>query len=188
MGILSNNLKYVLQEKGVERSEWTQFLSSLLVCSNDRAQSFLDGELAGLNQDELRALAHFSGADPKDFISKDLIKVDKVDVFSRNLSFLIDRLPHGKKKHMSESLGVDQTTISRWRNGTQRPTKKKILSILEYFNLPRTTDLRNDPLFYSTIPIGEDETKKWLKDKIDNLDREKLKELTPALMMLLRGK
>jgi hypothetical protein len=38
------------------------------------------------------------------------------------------------------------------------------------------------------MPIGEAETKKWLKAKIDTLDRESLKELAPALMKLLRGK
>ena len=88
---------------------------------------------------------------------------------------------------MAESLGVDQTTISRWRNGTQCPARKKIQAILDYFNLPGTIDLKNDFLFLSTVPIGEAEVKAWLKNKIEVLDSERLRELTPALLVLLKG-
>jgi len=188
MSNLSYNLKYLLLEKGINRSEWIQYLASLIPGGIERAQSILDGHVVDLNQDELKTLSHLSGIEPEKLLSENLLITNNVDVFSKNLSFLIDRLPHGKKKHLAESLRVDQTTISRWRNGTQRPTKKKIVAILDYFNLPRSTDLEKDPLFLSTMPIGEDETKKWLIDKIENLDREKLKELTPALIVLLRGK
>lgn len=188
MDNLSHNLKYILSEKGISRGDWTKALSSMLRCGQDRAQALLNGDTTDLKNDELKILTKFSGVDSARLLSENLIDNDKVDVFARNISFLIDRLPHGKKKHLAESLGVDQTTISRWGNGTQRPTKKKITAILDYFNLPRTTDLRNDPLFLSTMPIGEDETKKWLKNKIDKLDGEKLKELAPALFMLLKGR
>ena len=51
------------------------------------------------------------------------------------------------------------------------PSPRKVL--VDYLNLPRTTDLKNDPVFLSTFPIGEDETKQWLKDKIDDLNRER---------------
>ncbi len=48
-----------------------------------------------------------------------------LDLFHENLSFLIDLLPHGEKKRFAEKLGVDATTISRWKNGAQKPTKAK---------------------------------------------------------------
>ena len=188
MEYLSQNLKYILIKKGIKREDWINELASILRCGQERARAIIEGETVDLNKDELRGIALYSEVDSEKLLSEDLIKTDKVDVFSRNITFLIDRLPHGKKKHLAENLGVDQTTISRWGTGTQRPTKKKIMAILGYFNLPSSTDLRNDPLFLSTMPIGEDETKKWLKDKIDDLDRERLKELVPALIMLLRGK
>jgi hypothetical protein len=36
------------------------------------------------------------------------------------------------------------------------------------------------------MPIGEAETKQWLKERIDALDRDTLRELVPALIMLLK--
>ena len=47
-------------------------------------------------------------------------------------------------------------------------------------------DLENEPIFLSTMPIGETETKEWLKERIDALDNEKLRELSPTLIMLLK--
>jgi transcriptional regulator with XRE-family HTH domain len=188
MDNLSQNLKYLLLEKGVDRGKWVQHLSSLIQSGIERARSIINGDVVELHQEELKSLAQFSGREPGELLSENLLIIDDVDVFSKNLSFLIDRLPHGRKKHLAENLKVDQTTISRWRNRTQRPTKKKVLAILDYFNLPRSTDLEKEPLFLSTMPIGEDETKKWLIDKIEKLDREKLKELTPALIMLFKNK
>jgi transcriptional regulator with XRE-family HTH domain len=95
-------------------------------------------------------------------------------------------LLHGKKKHLAENLGVDQTTISRWSKGTQRPTKRKTEAILNYFNLPKTIDLGNENILLSTMPIGEAETKEWLKGRINELDGESLRELAPTLIMLMK--
>lgn len=187
MSGLARNLKYLLQKKGVSRDERVRTLAESLGCGQEKAQALLEGDQNDLSKEELKALAKLSGMSEEAVLSGDLMKIEKVDIFARNLEFLLDRLPHGKKKHLAESLGVDQTTISRWGSGTQRPTKNKTIAILNYFNLPSTTDLESEPLFLSTMPIGEAETKKWLKAKIDELDRESLRALTPALVMLLRG-
>ena len=188
MKYLSQNLKYLLLKKGIERDEWIRTLASSLGCDERRAQGILEGQAGTLSQGEMEALAHFAEIDFEKLASEDLMEAKKVDVFALNLSFLLERLPHGKKKHLAENLGVDQTTISRWGNGTQRPTKKKIRALADYFNLPKTIDLEKDPIFLSTMPIGEAETKKWLKEKIDELDRDTLRELAPALIMLLKRK
>jgi len=186
MKYLSQNLKYLLLEKGIERSDWIETLATSLQCDQRRSQAILEGQTDNLSQDEMEALVHFSGMDFEKLASENLIETRKADVFSLNLSFLLERLPHGKKKHLAENLGVDQTTISRWGNGTQRPTKQKITALADYFNLPKTIDLEKEPIFLSTMPIGEAETKQWLKERIDALDRETLRELVPALIMLLK--
>ena len=186
MKYLSQNLKYLLLEKGIKRSDWIETLANSLKCDQRRAQAILEGQTDNLNQSETESLVHFSGMDFEKLASQDLIETRKADVLSLNLSFLLERLPHGKKKHLAENLGVDQTTISRWGNGTQRPTKQKITALAEYFNLPKTIDLEKEPIFLSTMPIGEAETKQWLKERIDALDRETLRELVPALIMLLK--
>ena len=186
MKYLSQNLKYLLLEKGIKRSARNETLAASLHCDQRRAQAILEGQADNLSQDEMAALVHFSGMDFEKLASENLIETKQADLFSLNLSFLLERLPHGKKKHLAESLGVDQTTISRWGNGTQRPTKQKITALADYFSLPKTIDLEKEPIFLSTMPIGEAETKQWLKERIDALDRETLRELVPALIMLLK--
>lgn len=186
MKYLSQNLKYLLLEKGIKRSDWIETLATSLQCDQRRAQSVLEGQAGTLSQGEMEALEHFAEIDFEKLASENLMEAKEVDVFALNLSFLLERLPHGKKKHLAESLGVDQTTISRWGNGTQRPTKKKIRALADYFSLPKATDLEKESIFLSTMPIGEAETKKWLKERIDELDRDTLRELVPALMMLLK--
>jgi len=185
MNYLSQNLKYLLLEKGIERNDWIKTLASSLGRDERRARGILEGQAGTLNQGEMEALAHFARMDFGKLASENLIEIRKVDVFALNLSFLLERLPHGKKKHLAENLGVDQTTISRWGSGTQRPTKQKIRALADYFSLPKTIDLEKEPIFLSTMPIGEAETKQWLKERIDELDRETLRDLVPALIKLL---
>jgi transcriptional regulator with XRE-family HTH domain len=186
MKYLSQNLRYLLLKKGVERSDWTEALATTLKCDQKRARAILEGQADNVNQAEMEALFQFSGIKFQKLALENLIENEDIDVFQLNISFLLERLPHGKKKHLADKLGVDQTTISRWGKGTQRPTKRKIRAILDYFNLPRTMDLENESVFLSTMPIGEAEMKEWLKKKIDELDRETLRELAPALIMILK--
>lgn len=188
MNYLSQNLRYLLLEKGIKRNHWVETLAVSIQCDLRRAQALLEGQADDLSDGETRALVQFSGMDIEKLKSENLIDTRKVDVFSLNLSFLLERLPHGKKKNLAESLGVDQTTISRWGNSTQRPTKNKIRALADYFNLPKTIDLEKEPIFLSTMPIGEAETKQWLKERIDLLDRDTLRELMPALIVLLKRK
>ena len=186
MKYLSQNLKFLLLEKGIKRSNWIEKLAVSLQCDQRRSQAILEEQTDNLSQNEIEALVRFSGMDFEKLALENLLETKKADVFSLNLSFLLERLPHGKKKHLAQNLGVDQTTISRWGNGTQQPTKKKIKALADYFNLPKTIDLEKEPIFLSTMPIGEAETKEWLKERIDALDRETLRELVPALIMLLK--
>jgi len=186
MKYLSQNLKYLLLERAVERSDWIKELASSLQWDERKAQAILEGQCDTLSKSETEALSNFSGMAFEKLASENLIEARKVDVFSRNLGFLLERLPHGRKKHLAKSLGVDQTTISRWGSGTQRPTKQKIRALADYFSLAKAIDLEKEPIFLSTLPIGEAETKRWLKERIDALDRETLRELAPALIVLLR--
>jgi len=185
MNYLAQNLKYLLLEKGIKRSHWVETLAASIRCDLRRAQTLLEGQADDPSEGETRALVQFSGMEFERLTSENLIDAIKADIFSLNLSFLLEKLPHGKKKHLAESLGVDQTTISRWGNGTQRPTKKKMRGLADYFNLPKSIDLEKEPIFLSMMPIGEAETKQWLKERIDALDRDTLRDLSPALVRLL---
>jgi transcriptional regulator with XRE-family HTH domain len=181
------NIRYLLWKMSIPRSEWGKKLSDLLGWSEGRAEELFEGNEIPRNS-ELKTLAKFGGVSEKDLTSKDFLQADRVDIFHENLSFLIDLLPHGEKKHFADKLGVDATTISRWKNGSQHPTKRKISAIIRYFSLSEDTDLMAVPVFLSLGPIGEAEVRKWLHQQIDQLDSSTLQDLLPALNRIFHPK
>jgi len=182
------NVRFLLWKKGVARAEWVSKLAALLGWTEVAAESFLTGESAVLGDKELKALVRYAGVSEADITSKDLLVAASLDIFHENVSFLIDLLPHGEKKRFAEKLGVDATTISRWKNGAQNPTKRKLTAILRYFGLQNETDLSSLPVFLSAGPVGTVETRYWLHVRIDRLDAVILQGLFPALARLVRAR
>ncbi len=184
---LSLNVRYLLWKAGTARAEWGAKLAALLAWSEITAEAFLAGESGTLNDKERKVLARFGGLSEADLTSKDLLTTANLDLFHENLSFLIDLLPHGEKKRFAVKLGVDATTISRWKNGVQRPTKKKLTLILRYFGQSETVDLASDPIFLSATPVGSAEMRAWLHGRIDRLEVGDLRNLFPAFARLLKS-
>jgi len=180
------NVRFLLWKKGIARAEWPAKLATILSWAEDAAELFLAGESGTLGDKELKSLARFGGVAEIDLTAKDLLAAADLDLFHENLSFLIDLLPHGEKKRFAEKLGVDATTISRWKNGTQKPTKRKLIAILRYFGLPNEIDLASAAVFLSSGPVGTAELRKWLHRQIEGLDGDLLLGLYPAFTRLLR--
>lgn len=181
------NVRFLLWKKGVARAEWAHKLTALLGWSEETTEAFLTTESSTLSDKELKTLSRFGGVADGDLATKDLLATANLDLFHENLSFLIDLLPHGEKKRFAEKLGVDATTISRWKNGAQKPTKRKLTAILRYFGLPDWTDLAVEPVFLSAGPIGTSEMRDWLHVRIRNIDGEVLRGLFPAFARLLKS-
>lgn len=53
-------------------------------------------------------------------------------LFSRNLIGLMEQT-RTTQKDLSEATGLDQSTISRYMNGTRTPSIKAIINISEFF-------------------------------------------------------
>lgn len=186
--LISLNIRYLLWKKGTVRGEWIGTLADLLHWDGARAEGLLAGETADLNDEELMILAGFGGISEGEFASLNLLEMSGVDIFHENLAFLVDLIPHGEKKHFAAKIGVDPTTISRWKNGSQHPTRKNLSAILEYFNLSRDADLMAEPVFLYQPPVGAVEIRKWLNGQIDKMERNALYNILPALKKLLRKK
>lgn len=182
---LSQNVRYLLWRKEIPRAEWTSKLTALLGWAEANAEAFLAGDSGALSDTELKTIARFGGVTEADLTTKDLLVAANRAIFHENLSFLIDLLPHGEKKRFATELGVDATTISRWKNGAQEPTKRKVSAIIRYFQLDDETDLRRMPVFLSQAPVGANEMRAWLHQRIDSLSVGALRDLQPALTRLL---
>lgn len=183
---LSLNARFILWKQDVPRAEWASKLSALLGWSEATAESFLVRSSTVLSAKEAAALARFGGVSEADLASKDLLVAAKLDLFHENISFLMDLLPHGEKKRFADKLGVDATTISRWRNGTQKPTRRKLPVIVRQFGLPDGTNLLVEPVFLSAGPIGVEEMRNWLHARIEKTDGDVLRGLFPAFARLLK--
>ena len=182
---VTRNIRYLLWKEGEERRNWETKLSVWLGCSPERAVDLLEGDGEALTAKEGEILAKKTGLKIGE-LSGDLLAVHGVDVLTENIRHLIDTLPHGQKKKFAAKLGIDVTTVSRWLNGAQRPTKTKLKQICNYFGLPPETDLGTDAVFLRTGPIGESQIKNWISDKIERLDGKTLSEIYPALRRLLK--
>ncbi len=187
MNNLAKNIRYLLLVKEIKPADWPKVLASTLQCEEARAQALLAGEPVALTPRESERLQVFMQGKLDELRKSELWRNKGEEVIlTLNLAFLLGSLPHGEKKKFAEKVGVDATTLSRWKKGSQQPTKKKVAAILDYFNLPGSTDLKGDPIFFSTSPKGEGDSKRWLHERIDQLDAENLKALFPALERLLK--
>ncbi len=182
---VTRNISYLLWKEGEERRNWETRLSVWLGCSPERAADLLEGNGETLTVKEGEILAQKTGLKIGE-LSGDLLAVHGVNILTENIRHLIDTLPHGQKKKFAAKLGIDVTTVSRWLNGTQRPTKKKLKQICNYFGLPPDTDLEAEDVFLWTRPIGESQIKNWISEKVAQLDGKTLREMYPTLKRLFR--
>ena len=182
---VTRNIRYLLWKEGEERRNWKTRLSVWLGCSPERAADLLEGDGEALTAKEGEILAQKTGLKIGE-LSGNLLAVHGVDVLTENIRHLIDTLPHGQKKKFAAKLGIDVTTVSRWLNGAQRPTKTKLKQICNYFGLPPDTDLEAEDVFLWTRPIGESQIKNWISEKVAQLDGKTLREMYPTLKRLFR--
>lgn len=182
---VAKNIRYLLWKEGEERKNWETRLSVWLGCSLERTVDLLEGDGEALTAKEGKILAQKTGLKIGE-LSGDLLAVHGVDVLTENIRHLINTLPHGQKKKFAAKLAIDVTTVSRWLNRAQRPTRTKLKQICNYFGLPPDTNLEVEAVFLWTGPIGESQMKDWISERVGRLDGKTLKEIFPALRRLLK--
>src|SRR4030067_2365162 len=174
MDRVARNIRYLLWKEGGEREHWGVKPSSWLGCTLERATARVEGEGKPLTAKEGELLARKAGLEAGE-LSGDLPTAHQVDILAENIRFLINTLPHGEKKKFAAKLVIDVTTVSRWINGTQRPTRTKLRQIGNYFGLPPDTNLQDEEVFLWTGPIGESQIKSWISDRVAQLDGKTLR-------------
>jgi transcriptional regulator with XRE-family HTH domain len=87
---------------------------------------------------------------------------------------------------LASEIGVTTDSISRWKTGKHKPSKKNTVKLLSYLGLPATLDLSDELVFLSHKYTGEFDTKRWLKRRIDELEGKELNRLLSGLMKILR--
>ncbi len=78
-----------------------------------------------------------------------------------------------------------RSTVSGWLSGKARPETKNLTALCRYFGLPAGTDLEAEPLFLSPLPLGESQRKRWLHERIDQMDAAALQDIFSLLASML---
>ncbi|HEY3489810.1 MAG TPA: hypothetical protein VGK27_06790 [Candidatus Deferrimicrobiaceae bacterium] len=184
MGNASKNIRFLFWKQQIDRRDWTAHLAVLAKCERGRAENLLRGEEPGAK--ELALIAASLRISATELKGIDLLAASQVDILFENLRVLINGLGSGKKSVFANSLGLHPTTISGWLSGKARPEKPNLGAICKYFRLPSGTNLEEEPLFLSILPVSEKSRKRWLRERIEILDASELQELFPVIERILR--
>jgi len=178
----ARNLRYLLWKNDVDRQQWPDQLAAWARCSRHRATELLeDGAMTSIEQ---RTISEALDLPEETIQFSDLLGEDnKVNVLDENVRYLLGDLHHGEKKRLATAIGVDETTISRWTHRGQVPRTKHVEALGQYFDL--SVDLRVEPVFLWTDPVTDRQRRRWLRERIDDIQPERLRELFKALERLL---
>lgn len=185
MRYTSENLRYLLWNEGVKREEWVPTLAAWLQGDRSRAKELLHHNRR-LDADEVEHLIKAIHFVERDFEAMRLIEEDQMDIPLMNLRYLLDRLKRGERKKLAKSLDVHEVTLSRWYAGSQIPSQRHYQALGEFFGLDRTLDIQTEPIFLSYEPVTVADRKKWLQERIEQLDSAFFGELFPVLKRLLQ--
>ena len=185
MRYTSENLRYLLWNEEVKREEWLPTLATWLRTDRARAAELMrnNRRLEAEEIEHLRQAIHFV---ERDFESRRLLEEDQKDIPLMNLRYLLDSLKRGERKKLAKSLGVHEVTISRWYAGSQTPSQRHYQALADFFGLDRSLDIRTEPIFLAYEPVTVTDQKKWLQERIEQLDSAFFSELFPVLKRLLQ--
>ncbi len=185
MRYTAENLRYLLWNKNVKREEWVTTLTTWLQCDCSRATELLrsNRQLASEEIENLIKAIYFV---ERDFESMRFIEEDKMDIPLMNLRYLLDSLKRGERKILAKNLEVHEVTISRWYAGSQIPSPRHYQALCEFFDLDHNLDIQTEPIFLSLEPVTVVERKKWLQERIEQLDSTFFHELFPVLKRLFQ--
>lgn len=185
MRYTSENLRYLLWNEEVRREEWFSTLTIWLQCDRARAKELLcnNRRLKAVELEHLLKAVHFV---ERDFEAIRFIEEDQMDIPLLNLRYLLDSLQRGERKKLAKGLDVHEVTISRWYAGSQIPSPRHYQALADFFGLDRSLDIRTEPIFLAYEPLTVTDRKKWLQERIEQLDSAFFSELFPVLKRLLQ--
>lgn len=185
MRYTAENLRYLLWNKDVNRAEWVATLAAWLQCDHARATELLYNNRR-LDPNEIENLIKAINFVETDFELMRLIEEDEMDIPLMNLRYLLDSLKRGERKTLAKSLGVHEVTISRWYAGSQIPTARHYQALGDFFGLDRNLDIQTEPIFLALEPVTVTDRKRWLQERIEQMDTPFFRELFPVLKRLFQ--
>ena len=196
MSFFSDNLKVLLWKNKGELtnktySEYIDYVAKQCHMTTEHFRDILldDAEPTGAEEKALRDYFSDYGYDLAairyDFIFGTLVREGKNDLITKNLLFLLSSFEWGENAEFINAIGVNQSTVSRWKQGITKPDKESQLRICRYFGYPDARILREGFLFLGLEPISSKQRKQACKRMIDEMNKEEFERIYPALRKLL---
>lgn len=199
MDFFRENLKYMLFEKktelGFSNSEFGQYIASMArnsLIGEERFRNILLGvvkpeemeksRLFELLQIDDESRIRFENEDMRDLSVESIRK----RFVANNIAELFSNLQHGDKEKVANELGVNPSTITRWKRGEVTPSVKTLGKIARFFGLESAEAITGGYLFYKLEPATIREKRDRIVEKLLSLDDATFDAIYPALERLVR--
>ena len=200
MPYLSGNLKYLLwsihRQRRYAQESYDDFIDHIAdKCQISPARfRFIMGDKADATGEEILSIKkslmefdneHIPYIDVEHlFVEYENTYAD--DLISENILYLINSIPWGSNQEFIETLQIRGSTLTRWKNGTMKPSKHFQEKICKYFGIPDVDTLKTAYLFLGLSPVSTSQKKVECKRLIDGIHREDFEAIYPALIKLLK--
>ena len=196
MSYLAENLKVLLWKGKGELSQRTyrQYLDFVaLRCSltPDHLRAILRDQEKATSDEERALCSYFSdysdllSAINYDFLFAELVEQSGEELLEKNIQYLLSTIGWGKNSEFVEKIGVNSSTLTRWKQGKTKPDKYAQSQIAHYFGFRDAQELRSKFLFLDFEPVSSEQKKQECKSLIDKMSKEDFELIFPALQKLL---
>lgn len=174
----------MLWQQGKPQESWGAEVATWATCSEDRAWLLLKAEKP--RQNEIEVISQATGYGQDELVFSNLLQESGLDIWQENVVYLVNSLGHGENSKLAQALGIQGSTISKWKRRGPTPEKTHKSGIQSFFGVPTAIDMEHHSLFLDLSPISAMEQRVWLHKQIEQLDSQTLQQLFPALERLFR--
>jgi transcriptional regulator with XRE-family HTH domain len=180
------NVRYLLRQAGVPTEKWVRHLAKCATLEESEASEIIHGRKP--TRQEAEAIAAAFAQDSETLQSAPLYGLGEWTILRENLRFLLNSLEDHTQKALASELDKSEEAVSRWVNQGTTPHAKTLSALLSCFGLPADLDLKSEPLFLATTPVGGFAQKKWILDYVRRMPPEEITPVFEAIRrILLRG-
>ena len=196
MSYLAENLKVLLwKSKGDHsRKSYAEYIDTIAFrcgMTPERFRAILRDKDRATSQELMMLRSCFDAysddlsAIEYDFLFSDLVAHSKEEILEKNLKYLFSTLGHGENAEFVEAIGVNPSTLTRWKQGKTKPDKYAQTQIARYFGFRDAEELKSQFLFLGLEPVSTQQKKQQCKKMIDDMDKESFETIFIALKKML---